>query len=143
MSKSVSQVLWYYVLFTIYYSVLLQNIPTITVTTETPEKSFFSLGKLLIYMRSIILEEKLNGLAVFNVHEYFINWCQWSDNQILKTQIKAYEGRRLVLTNVWCISNNLQVAFVLFSPCIFKNQNKTTTITLSLKTFLALSVWSF
>jgi hypothetical protein len=48
---------------------LLQIFATIPVTTASPERSFSTLRRLKNYMRSTMGQERLNGLAVLNIHK--------------------------------------------------------------------------
>jgi hypothetical protein len=49
--------------------ILLQIFATIPVTTASPERSFSTLRRLKNYMRSTMGQERLNGLAVLNIHK--------------------------------------------------------------------------
>lgn len=48
---------------------LLQLLCTLPVTTSTAERSFSALRRLKTYIRSTVMEERLNGLALLNIHQ--------------------------------------------------------------------------
>ena len=47
---------------------LLQILATIPVSTATPERTFSSLRRLKNYLRNTTSENRLNGLALMNIH---------------------------------------------------------------------------
>lgn len=53
--------------------ILLQIIYTLPITTSTAERSFSTLRRLKTYLRSTMNEERLNGLALLNIHQDISN----------------------------------------------------------------------
>jgi len=49
-------------------TMLLQIFATLPVTTASPERTFSVVRRLKTYLRSVMLEERLNGLAAMNIH---------------------------------------------------------------------------
>ena len=47
---------------------LLQTLATIPVSTATPERTFSNLRRLKTYLRNTTSENRLNGLALMNIH---------------------------------------------------------------------------
>lgn len=48
---------------------ILQIIITITITSATAERSYFSLQQLKNYMTFTMFEERMNELAIINIHK--------------------------------------------------------------------------
>jgi hypothetical protein len=49
--------------------ILLQLFATLPVTSFTPERTFSALNRLKIFLRSTMLENRLNGLAMANINK--------------------------------------------------------------------------
>ena len=54
---------------TVALKILLNLLAVIPVTSATPERTFSVLRRLKTYLRATMLESRLNGLALANIHK--------------------------------------------------------------------------